>query len=414
VISTAQASNKAMAAKAEVAALKYIHDKNMAKSKSTKNAGWKGKIRDSSLARSRSRKHQKRAEIYTTDQAVWDAARHVVTQAKYHRYLEGPGHEYEVPRWMMTPLYHAVQEYLIAQNPDGDKREMTETAYNKVYLEVGDKKIVEEPRKKSVQRFRDFAVRYDDQEPWPEAEKPEMLVEVVEPTPIPATTEVRTETTTATEMATQTVTVQRFQTVTVCQTETVTDRKTQSVVMCKTKTVTKKKTQTMTVEAPQSTTFHPVPTTALYFHKGPGKIAAADDPATLSQKIDNVSKSINNLTFTSKVKDDGKKGRPTPYAGFRFRNHHGKFANGTTPATLRPHNSTKEETKSKQSPVVHQNSTTIQDTNTSTQTSQNESKSEADPEEAKLVSLLNKLAKGLNETASFISEKISKWSSNHH
>jgi hypothetical protein len=144
-----------------LAALKYTHDKNTIESTGSNNAGWKRKSRNSTT---RSRNLKKRAELYSNDQAVWDAAQHVVTQAKYHRYLEGPGMEYEVPGWVMTPLYHAVQEYLLARNPDGDKREITETAYNKVYLEVGDKKIVEAQRKKGVQSFRDFAVRYDDQE----------------------------------------------------------------------------------------------------------------------------------------------------------------------------------------------------------------------------------------------------------
>ena len=44
----------------------------------------------------------------------------------------------------MTPLYRAVEALLINQNPDGDKREISETAYNRVYVEVGDKKIMEE------------------------------------------------------------------------------------------------------------------------------------------------------------------------------------------------------------------------------------------------------------------------------
>jgi hypothetical protein len=392
-----------------LAALKYTHDKNTIESTGSNNAGWKRKSRNSTT---RSRNLKKRAELYSNDQAVWDAAQHVVTQAKYHRYLEGPGMEYEVPGWMMTPLYHAVQEYLLAQNPDGDKREITETAYNKVYLEVGDKKIVEEQRKKGVQSFRDFAVRYDDQEPWPEAENSEMLIKVVEPTPIPATTEVRTETTT--EMATQTVTVQKLQTVTVCETETVTDRKTQSIVMCKIETVTEKKTQTTTVEIPRNTTLHPAPTSTPYFHKGPGKIAVAAEPETLSQEINNMSESINNSTSTSKVEDDEEKDQPAPTAAFRSQNGPGKIVNGTTPETTQWDNSTKEINVSDQARNFHPNDITIQDANTSKETPQDRSESNADLDKTKLLSFLNDLAKGVNKTASSISEQISKWSSNHH
>ena len=388
--------------------LKYIHDKNMIESTGSNKAGLKSKSRNST---SRPRNIKKRAELYSNDQAVWDAARHVVNQAKYHRYLEGPGNEYEVPGWMMTPLYHAVQEYLIAQSPDEDKREITETAYNKVYLEVGDKKIVEEPRKKGVQRVRDFAVRYDDQEPWPEAEKNEMLVEVVDPTPIPATTEVRTETTT--EIATQTVTVQKLQTVTVCETETVTDRKTQSIVLCKVETVTQKQTQTTAVEVPPSTTFHPAPTTTLYFHKGPGKVAAVNKPEILEQDRDNVSEYINALTSTPDVQNAKKGDQPIPTVAPQFRNGPGKITNGTTPEILRLDNSTKEGMVSEQAPDIRPNVSTIQEASTSEQAPESESESEG-LQKAKLLSLLNNLAKGMNETASSISEKISQWSSNHY
>jgi hypothetical protein len=135
---------------------------------------------------------------------------------------------------------------------------------------------------------------------------------------------------------------------------------------------------------------------------------------TLNQEIDNKSEYINNLTSTSKVKDDGEKDQPTPTAAFQFRNGSGKIANGTTPEILRSDNSTKEEVVSEQAPDFHQNGTTIQDVNTSEQTPQDGSESDADLEKTKLRSLLNDLAKGMNETASSISEKISKWSSNHH
>jgi hypothetical protein len=412
---SAQASDKAMAAKAEAVALKSIHDKNVAKSEKTKNAGWQGKMPNSTLTRNRPQTHQKRAEIHSHDQAVWDSARHVVTQAKYHRYLEGPGPEYEVPVWLMTPLYRAVEAFLIGQNPDGDKRQIAETAYNKVYLEVGDKKIMEESKKNRVQPFRDFAVRFDDQEPWPEAEKPEMLVEVVEPTPIPATAEVRTETTTATEMATQTVTVQKLQTVTICLTETFTVRKTQSIVKCKTKTVTKE-TQTTTVEAPQTITSQPAPNTTLYFHRGPGNIAPVNEPAISSHKINDVSASTDKYDFAPYVlyKAEEEKNQPTPTAAPRLQNHPGKIANGTTPEIPPPANSTEEETKSEQSPNFHPNDTTLQDVKTSEQTPQNERKSGADLENGKVYSLFNDIAKSLNEIASSISEKISKWTSGNN
>jgi hypothetical protein len=157
------------------------------------------------------------------------------------------------------------------------------------------------------------------------------MIKKVEPTPILATTEVRMETTT--EMATQTVTVQKLQTVTVCETETVTDRKTQSIVMCKIETVTEKKTQTTTVEIPRSTTLHPAPTSTPYFHKGPGKIAAAAEQETLSQEINNMSESIDISTSTSEVEDDEEKDQPAPTAAFRSQNGPGKIVNGTTPET---------------------------------------------------------------------------------
>ena len=157
------------------------------------------------------------------------------------------------------------------------------------------------------------------------------------------------------------------------------------------------------MEIPQTITSEAVPTTTLYFHKGPGKIAEANEPATSSQKNNDAFDSTDKYDFAPytvykaveektqptptaapRLQKTAKKNRPTATGGAQ--NRPGKTENGNTQEFPPPLKSAKKETKSKQASNPPPNVTTTQDAKISEQTVQDESESDADLEKGKFLS----------------------------